>query len=218
MAAYLDGVKLATAKKTSYHHGNLQPALLDAGLALLAERGVDGFTLREVARRAGVSHAAPYHHFPDKGALVRAIVAESFELLGSALTEAARIAGDDAFDRIRAMGLAYVEFALDHPQRYRLMFRSELSRSGDSELPTEADAAGGAAFATLMSAVQDAADRRQLTSGTDAGGAAVAAWSSVHGLSSLILEGALGIRPEQRERTLQLAAHVVDLALAGLRR
>jgi AcrR family transcriptional regulator len=209
---------LATTKKTSYHHGNLRPALLDAGLALLAERGVDGFTLREVARRAGVSHAAPYHHFADKGALVRAIVAESFSLLGAALTNASRAAGDDTFDRIRAMGLAYVEFALDEPQRYRLMFRSELSRSGDSELPTEADAAGGAAFATLMSAVQDAADRGQLRAGTDAGGAAIAAWSSVHGLSSLILEGALGIKPDQRERTRQLAAHVVDLALAGLRR
>jgi hypothetical protein len=69
-----------------------------------------------------------------------------------------------------------------------------------------------------VSAVQDAADRGQLRAGTDAGGAAVAAWSSVHGLSSLILEGSLGIRPEQRQRTRQLAAHVVDLALAGLRR
>lgn len=187
-------------------------------MALLAERGVDGFTLREVARRAGVSHAAPYHHFPDKGALVRAIVAESFELLGTALSDAARTAGDDPFDRIRAMGLAYVEFALDHPERYRLMFRSELSRSGESDAPTEADAAGGAAFATLVSAVQDAADRGLLRPETDAGGAAVAAWSSVHGLASLILEGALGIRPEQRERARQVAAHVVELAIGGLRR
>jgi hypothetical protein len=115
------------------------------------------------------------------------------------------------------MGLAYVEFALDHPERYRLMFRSELSRSGDSELPTDADAAGGTAFGTLMSAVQEAADRGQLSAGTDAGGAAVAAWSSVHGLSSLILEGALGIKPDQRERARQVAAHVVELTLAGVR-
>lgn len=144
-------------------------------------------------------------------------MAESFELLGAGLADADRSAGDGPLDRIRAMGLAYVEFALDNPQRYRLMFRSELSRSGDSELPTDADAAGGTAFATLMTAIQDAADRGLLRPGTDAGGAAVAAWSSVHGLSSLILEGALGIRADQRERVRQVAAHVVDLAIAGLR-
>ena len=71
-------------------------------------------TLREVARRAGVSHAAPYHHFADRGALVRAIVAESFTLLGSALADAAAKADADPLDRIAAMGLAYVEFALDN--------------------------------------------------------------------------------------------------------
>jgi AcrR family transcriptional regulator len=205
-------------KRDTYHHGNLRQALLDAGLDLLAERGIDGFTLREVARRAGVSHAAPYHHFPEHGALVRAIVAESFDLLGSALSEAAGGAGDEPLDRIAAMGRAYVDFALDHPQRYRLMFRSELSRAGDSEVPTDADAAGATAFGALMTAVQDAADQGLLREGTDAGGAAVAAWASVHGLASLILEGALGVPAEQRERAKQLAGHVVNVTLAGLRR
>ncbi len=207
-----------TAKRSSYHHGNLRRALLDSGLALLSERGPDGFTLREVARRAGVSHAAPYHHFADRGALVRGIVAESFELLGSALADAALVSGDDPFDRLEAMGLAYVDFALDHPQRYRLMFRTELSRSTDTDAPTEADLAGGGAFATLMAVVQDAADQGLLRDGTDAGGAAVTAWSSVHGLASLILEGAIGIRADQRERARQVAAHVIGLVVGGLRR
>ena len=205
-------------KRGSYHHGNLRRALLDAGLELLAERGVDGFTLREVARRAGVSHAAPSHHFGDRAGLVRAIVAESFDLLGSALADAASGAGDDPMDRIAAMGLAYVEFALEHPQRYRLMFRSELSRSEDPDAATEADAAGGQAFGTLMAAIQDAADRGLLRDGIDAGAAAVTAWSGVHGLASLVLEGALGIRPDQRERTRHLADNVVALIVDGLRR
>ena len=204
-------------KRGSYHHGNLRRALLDAGLELLAERGIEGFTLREVARRAGVSHAAPSHHFGDRAGLVRAIVAESFELLGSRLAEASA-AGDDPMDRIAAMGLAYVEFALDNPERYRLMFRTELSQAGTSEAPTDADAAGGGAFATLMAAVQDAADQGLLRDGVDAGAAAVTAWASVHGLASLILEGAIGIRPNQRERARQVASGVVELVLGGLRR
>src|ERR671919_1570106 len=162
-------------KRDSYHHGNLRRALLDAGLALLAERGVDGFTLREVARRAGVSHAAPSHHFGDRGGLIRAIVAESFELLGEGLAAAASGAGDDPIHRIAAMGLAYVEFALDNPERYRLMFRTELSQAGTSEAPTDADAAGGGAFAILMAAVQEAADQGLLREGVDAGAAAVTA-------------------------------------------
>lgn len=202
--------------RSTYHHGNLRRALLDAGLELLGERGVDGFTLREVARRAGVSHAAPYHHFADRAALVRALVAESFNLLGSRLA-AASSAVEDPMERISAMGVAYVEFALDHPERYRLMFRSELSRDGDSEAATEADAAAGGAFGTLISAVQQAFDEGRLRDDTEPGAVAVAAWASVHGLASLVLEGALGIRSDQRQRAIQLATRVVALIVDGLR-
>ena len=81
-----------------------------------------------------------------------------------------------------------------------------------------ADAAGGGAFATLMAAVQDAADQGLLRDGVDAGAAAVTAWASVHGLASLILEGAIGIRSDQRGRARQVASAVVALVLAGLRR
>ncbi len=204
--------------RDSYHHGNLRRALLDAALELLSERGVDGLTLREVARRAGVSHAAPYHHFADRGALVRAVVAESFEILGSSLADAAATA-DDPMERLGALGVAYVDFALDHPERYRLMFRTELSRDGSSEAPTDADAAGGSAFALLMGTVQDASDRGLLRDGTDPAAAAITAWAGVHGLASLLLEGAIGIRPaDQRPRAMQLTAAVVDLVVGGLRR
>jgi AcrR family transcriptional regulator len=204
--------------RDSYHHGHLRQALLDAALELLSERGVDGFTLREVARRAGVSHAAPYHHFADRSALVRALVAQSFEILGSSLAIAAAGA-NDPMDRLAALGVAYVEFALDHPERYRLMFRTELSRDGTSEALTDADAAGGSAFATLMGVVQEASDSGLLRDGTDPGAAAISAWAGVHGLASLLLEGAIGIRPaDQRPRARQLTAAVVGLVVGGLRR
>ena len=200
-----------------YHHGDLRRALLESGLALIAERGVDGFTLRALARRAGVSHAAPYHHFADRAALLRALVAESFELLGSALTRAADATDGGPIDRIHAMGVAYVSFALDNPDRYRVMFRPELSRSDARGAASEADAAGAAAYSTLVSAVQEAADRGLLSPKTDVGGAAVAAWASVHGLASLILEGALGMSPDQRDRATHLARHVVTLTMDGIR-
>jgi AcrR family transcriptional regulator len=203
--------------RDGYHHGDLRRALLESGLALIAERGVDGFTLRAVARRAGVSHAAPYHHFVDRAALLRALVAESFELLGLALAQAGDAAEGGPLEHIQAMGVAYVGFALDNPDRYRLMFRPELSRSDARDGASEADVAGAVAFATLVSAVQAAADRDLLSPKTDVGGAAVAAWASVHGLASLILEGALGMSPDQRDRATHMAQHVVSLTMDGIR-
>jgi AcrR family transcriptional regulator len=201
--------------RDGYHHGNLRAALLDAGLALVAERGVDGFTLRELSRRAGVSHAAPYHHFADRSALVRALIAESYVELGRALALAAEIEGADAVERIAAMGTGYVRFALANPERYRLMFRANLAGSPDGG-DDSADRAGARAFAVLVSACEEAARTGRFANGVDAGTAAAACWSTVHGVASLLLDGALGVPPNQEERALHLARRVVDVTLRGL--
>ena len=184
------------------------------GLELVAERGINGFTLREVARRAGVSHAAPYHHFADRGALVRAIVAESYTELASVLESSAASGGLDPMARLQAMGEGYVGFALANPDRYRLMFRTELA--GDDPEPDEVDRAGADAFRALVSAVEEAHEAGLLAADVDVGTASAACWSTAHGVSSLLLDGALGVPADQPERGLQLAARMLEVTLRGL--
>src|SRR6195256_5650444 len=100
--------------RNTYHHGDLKAALLAKAAALVAERGADGVSLRELARNAGVSHAAPAHHFTDRRGLFTALAAEGFSLLAEALL---RARGDFA-----NAALAYVRFAIDHPGHYAVMF------------------------------------------------------------------------------------------------
>src|SRR5687767_8172023 len=94
----------AMPRARAYHHGNLKEALLEAAVALVAERGTAGFTLREVARRAGVSHNAPYRHYKDREALLAEVARQGFEELGGALAKALAAAGADPIDRFRAIG------------------------------------------------------------------------------------------------------------------
>lgn len=149
------------ATSVSYHHGDLKAALLQVAGKELEKHGVASLSLRELARRAGVSHNAPYRHFPDRDALLSALAAEGFELLGDALQSRPR----------REMGEAYVEFALAHPQRFRLMFGGIAGREGRDRR----------AYEGLLKSFADL--------GEDAPYAAAAAWGLVHGLSHLLLDG-----------------------------
>ncbi len=144
---------------------------------MIAERGLVGLSLRECARRAGVSHAAPYRHFADKNALVWAIAEQGFAWLSQA-GEAAMAEHRDARDRLDAYGIAYVRFAAEHPVHHRVMFTSEIDESkGDAD-------PGGRAFGLLVEAT-----REVVGPDVDAQAAAFAAWSLSHGLSMLILDG-----------------------------
>lgn len=159
------------AAGAAYHHGDLRSALLAAAGSLLEAEGPAALSLREAARRAGVSHAAPYRHFPDREALLAALAAQGFEALGEQL----RAAGGTG---ARAIGVAYLHFALAQPQRYRLMFGVALSLS---------------AHADLRRAAEDTYNA--LARGLPPGGAArasgAAAWALVHGLASLLIDGHL---------------------------
>ena len=117
-----------TAKAT-YHHGDLPTALIEAALEIIDEFGPQGLTIRKVAQRAGVSHAAPYRHFPDKDYLILAVVEHGFELLDQAMEQARADAGDDPLAQFAASGEAYLQFALSYPAYYRVMFSGDLLSS-----------------------------------------------------------------------------------------
>ncbi len=126
------GVVMATAK-LAYHHGDLRTALIDAALEVIEELGPQGLTIREVARRAGVSHAAPYRHYADKDELILAVVEKGFELLHEAMQQARQEAGDDPIAQFAASGQSYFTFALSYPTYYRVMFSGDLLNSNGQE-------------------------------------------------------------------------------------
>jgi len=172
-------------QKRTYHHGDLRAALIDEGLALLATRAADAFSLREVARAAGVSATAVYRHFPDKTALMTALAREGLKQLGAAQAKASAAAGGGAAG-FAATGRAYVAFALEHPALFRLIFASPaLARAegpgGIDHCPDPGDPTDAA---TLL--LDNAA---RVAGGGDAGVIATRSWALVHGLAMLMLDG-----------------------------
>jgi AcrR family transcriptional regulator len=191
-----------------YHHGNLRAVLLEAAVALVGERGPKGFTLREVARRAGVSHNAPYRHFASGGELLLAVAEEGFERLKETMELAVR-RGAKAQDRLQLSGCGYVEFALRWPHHFAVMF--DLPR----ELPEncEKGPTGLGAFGVLMGCVEDAQAEGTLPAG-DPLPLALTAWSLVHGVAKLAVSGALPMGPE---RTLEFTWQATAWLSTGLR-
>jgi AcrR family transcriptional regulator len=129
------GIRYLAAVKEKYHHGDLRAALLDAALDVLTEIGPQGLTIREVARRAGVSHAAPYRHFADRDELILAVVEQGFETMQHTMQTEKAAAPADPVSQFAASGMAYIAFALQHPAYYRVMFSGDLlSSTGDLSL------------------------------------------------------------------------------------
>jgi AcrR family transcriptional regulator len=183
-----------SAEARPYHHGYLAAALVDAALALLDETQDWAFSLREVARRAGVSHNAPYKHFPEKRDLLAAIAARGFEALVERMAAACDCA-EGSRRRITACGCAYVAHGIANPALYRLMFSATLTAPEVGRPPIEKNAAAKAQaiFAeTLAKAVRGGALPSRLAEPREAAAASVAAWSLLHGLTMLAIDDFVG--------------------------
>lgn len=168
----------------NYHHGALRAALLEATGQILLEQGIEGFTLRACARRAGVSHGAPAHHFGDVKGLLTAFAALGYERL-TEMMQAYRVrAGADPYMQLAQVGQAYVDFALAHRAQFQLMFRTDRLDETDPHFARAAMDSFDQLDAVLAGFLnaQGSFDQAVLAK-------LVLAWSTVHGFATLLLEG-----------------------------
>lgn len=169
-----------------YHHGDLRRAIIDTTMEMLAEDGNWQFTLREVARRAGVSHAAPYRHFPDKTALLTEVALIGFDRLRNALRAAQATPVGDLVAELIAMAEAYLGFGRANPALYRLMFGAEIANAGDLHLNPRALGAFEVVIDLLERGQAAGVIRKRSVRGQ-----AAACWAQLHGLTMLSLDGLL---------------------------
>ncbi|MFH9297358.1 TetR/AcrR family transcriptional regulator [Streptomyces sp. NPDC017520] len=191
-------------RERTYHHGDLRRVILDAALDVIATNGPGALSLRDLARRAGVSHAAPAHHFKDRTGLLTAVAAEGYALFADALAGA---------PDLRERGVAYVRFAATHPAHFQVMFQPDLHRTDDPDLLAARARATGALRAGV-------ADLPPAGRGEDDRLAGVAAWSLAHGFATLLLSGALadameGRDPEEAFRSLTALVFTPENGRAG---
>lgn len=194
-----------------YHHGNLPTALKEAAVELIGAKGPAGFSLREVARRAGVSHAAPAHHFRDATGLLTAIAIDAFKLLDAALAESA-VGATDTRDRLRRCGRAYVETGIAHPAHLDLVFRPDLVDTDSPEYKEWGERTYGRLVATLEALRDDGNPDLDVENG------ARLCWSMVQGLV-VLFPGMSGREMHHGGPSLDigdLAARFSDLLLDGL--
>jgi AcrR family transcriptional regulator len=158
-----------------YHHGDIPRPLLEAALQAIAEVGPAAVSLRDLARRTGVSHAAPAHHFGDKAGLLTAVATDGFRQLAATLGQTYQATGS-----FLELGVAYVDFAVTHRAHFEVMFRPELYRTDDPELVQAREQARALLYPPAAEAANSPDGRDELRAG-------VAAWSLVHGLATLWL-------------------------------
>lgn len=204
-------VRPKPAQKRGYHHRDLRAALLAAALEALPEVGAERLSLREIARRAGVSSAAPYHHFADKEALLAAVAGECAQLLLAALEAAVAEAGEDQRRRFQLTGVAYIRFAVAHPAHFRAM---ELPGITD-QMPPDVRLRFDSFYAKEERRMR-AAQAQGLFAPLPFDRMILAATSLVHGLAHLLINGATEAKPGDVDHALRLARDVTAVFGAGV--
>ena len=185
-----------------YHHGDLPAALRSATAELIAENGPSGFSLREVARRAGVSHAAPAHHFGDTEGLLTSLAAEGYQTLADAMEEAAE-GVDDAMERMRRIGASYVRVARENPGHFAVMIQNDLV-CGDDPTLLEHSIRANTALQGTMEMVRD-----QLNPDLDVDSTATLLWAGAHGFVEIC-----PVREHVAEQTETAMNSIDDLLVA----
>lgn len=215
---------MGVAGRGGYHHGDLRQAMIDAAEAVLAEKGVDGFTLRECARRAGVSPAAPAHHFGNLVGLLTAVATLGFDELSDAMEAAVAAAVANGGDRLAAIADAYLATALARPGRFRVVFgRLGLKRGDDALMRAGLRAFGILVRETKLALGREVTDdpltRLPSSYSEDADlGAILFVWSLTHGFSTMLIDGQLSpfeAQPGGRERLLRLYSQQLVQLLVG---
>jgi len=206
----------STAAAHTYHHGDLRQALIDAAESMLQQQGLEAFTLRECARRAGVSHAAPAHHFGDARGLLSACAASGLDRLADTIGGYLLLTpAGDTTARLRAVGQAYIDFALANRALFQLMFRRDRLNPQDDALRAAGKRVGDA----LRDAIDAVLAERKLPA-AERGQRILLAWSLVHGYVTLVLEqqtGELfGLEADQGEAASVMGGELLRLLIDGL--
>lgn len=190
---------------TSYHHGNLRQALLDEASAVLEASGPGAVSLRALARSIGVSHAAPGHHFSSRKQLLAELAADGYRDLADAMDAA--IESSPRPKWLLATGKAYIRFGLANPERYRMMFGSNFTAS---ECPDRLLEESNRAYALLLTAAHGEAPDMSKRDEYSAGPEEIAAWSVVHGIVTLWLDGQLAVGVPSEKELLALSDRVLS--------
>lgn len=199
---------------STYHHGNLRSALISATLELIAEKGINAFTIREIAKRAGVSHAAPYRHFRDKEDILFAVAKEGFDMMVAETKKRSAKYPDDPFARYSISGISYIDFAISHPSHYRVMFSS-----GEhiSNFPEDLIFSSTESFKLLTDTIRECQEKNIIKEG-NTHEFALASWAIVHGYAKLYIDGFIDDRedifPNKKEK---LKYVVAEMLYSGLR-